>query len=87
MLMTLRSWIPEEKLQWPDLCENPNAISLIEKNPEKINWVRLSSNLNAIHILEQNHDKLYWGRAHWGEIILESQRHSFIGTRNYHQPK
>ena len=26
------------------LSENPNAISLLEKNPDKINWIMLSRN-------------------------------------------
>jgi hypothetical protein len=40
------------------LSENPNAIQLLEQNPDKINWEYLSNNPNAIHYLEQNPDKL-----------------------------
>jgi hypothetical protein len=42
------------------LSANPNAIHLLEQNPEKINWYLLSSNPNAIHLLEQNQDKINW---------------------------
>jgi len=41
--------------------ENPNAIDLLEANPDKINWDHLSFNPNAIHLLEQNPDKIDWG--------------------------
>jgi len=40
---------------------NPNAIHLLEKNPDKISWSDLSRNPNAIHLIEQNMDKIYWG--------------------------
>jgi hypothetical protein len=39
------------------LCENPNAIHLLNNN---INWFSLSRNPNAIHILECNQDKIEW---------------------------
>ena len=44
------------------LSINPNAISLLEQNPDKINWIFLSKNPNAISLLEQNPDKIYWNR-------------------------
>jgi hypothetical protein len=42
------------------LSQNPNAISILEKNPENIDWDMLSRNPNAIHILEKNPDKINW---------------------------
>lgn len=36
----------------------PNAIRLLEQNPDKINWSRLSGNPNAMHLLEANPGKL-----------------------------
>jgi hypothetical protein len=39
---------------------NPNAIHLLEENPDKINWDELSRNPNAIHLLEQNPNKINW---------------------------
>jgi exonuclease V gamma subunit len=45
---------------WDMLSRNPNAIHLLEQNPEKINWEYLSGNPNAIHLLEQNPDKINW---------------------------
>jgi len=46
---------------WSDLCENPYAVHIIEKNLDKLNkycWNILPKNHNAIHIIEQNLDKL-----------------------------
>ena len=59
--MKLLDWIDEKKLclHWW-LSENPNAIHLLERNPDKINWDHLSANPNAIHLLEQNIDKIEW---------------------------
>ena len=42
------------------LSHNPNAIHLLEQNPNKIDWSWLSKNPNAIHLLEQNPDKIDW---------------------------
>lgn len=42
------------------LCENPNAIRLLEENPDEISWFGLSFNTNAIHLLEKNQDKIDW---------------------------
>ena len=39
---------------------NPNAIELLEKNPNKIYWTSVSSNLNAIDFLKNNQNKLDW---------------------------
>ena len=39
---------------------NPNAIHLIEQNPNSINWDSLSENPNAIPLLEQYPDKINW---------------------------
>jgi hypothetical protein len=47
-------------IDWDDLSANPNAIPLLEKNPEKINWEKLCTNPNAIHLLEKNLDKIDW---------------------------
>ena len=33
------------------MSSNPNAIHLLERNPNKINWFELSRNPNAIHLL------------------------------------
>ena len=35
------------------LSGNPNAIHLLEANPNKINWNKLSSNPNALHLITQ----------------------------------
>jgi hypothetical protein len=39
---------------------NPNAIHLLEQNPDKIEWDYLSLNPNAIHLLEANPEKIRW---------------------------
>ena len=54
----LRDWINLDKIDWVCLSKNPNAIHLLEQNPEKINWAYLSINSNAIHLLEKNLDKI-----------------------------
>jgi hypothetical protein len=48
------------KIYWDCLSNNPNAIHLLEQNPDKIVWEWLSLNPNAIHLLEQNPDKINW---------------------------
>jgi hypothetical protein len=56
----LRDWIDIDKLNWINLSLNPNAIKLLENNPEKIDWCNLSLNPNAIKLLEKNQDKIEW---------------------------
>jgi hypothetical protein len=55
-LYKLLDWIDINELDWDGLfglsC-NPNAIHLLEANPDKINWNILSRNPNAIHLLEK----------------------------------
>ena len=61
-LYKLLDWIDINKLDWISLSQNsnPNAIDLLEKNPDKIYWDNLSLNPNAIHLLEKNQDKINW---------------------------
>jgi hypothetical protein len=47
-------------IKWFYLCQNPNAIPIIEKNMDKVEWAALSSNPNATHLLEKNIDKVDW---------------------------
>ena len=42
--MKLLDWVPLEKLDWDGLSSNPDAIHLLEKNPDKIDWYWLSMN-------------------------------------------
>ena len=42
--LTLRDWIPLEKLSWYCLSSNQAAIHLLEQNPDKIDWYTLSLN-------------------------------------------
>ena len=56
----LLDWVSKDKLDWCWLSKNPNAITLLEKNPDKIYWRRLSYNPNAIHLLEKNINKIDW---------------------------
>jgi hypothetical protein len=51
--MKLLDWIDESKIDWTLLSENPNAINLLEQNPDKIDWFWLCLNPNAIHLLEK----------------------------------
>ena len=54
----LRSWIDINKLIFFDLSENPNAMYLLEENPDNIDWTSLSKNSSSIHILEKNKDNI-----------------------------
>jgi hypothetical protein len=56
----LLDWIEPEKLDWCWLCENPNAISLLERNEDETYWDVLSRNPNAIPLLEKNADQIVW---------------------------
>ena len=51
-------------IHWKTLSSNPEAIHLLEENPEKISYFYLSSNTNprAIEILRQNMTKINWDR-------------------------
>jgi hypothetical protein len=49
----LLDWIDQKKLNWFILSKNPNAIDLLESNPDNINWNILSNNPNAIDLLEK----------------------------------
>ena len=42
------------------MSRNPNAIHLLEKNPEKIDWYELSMNSNAMRLLEKNPEIIKW---------------------------
>ncbi len=56
----LLDWIDISKINWNNLSENYNAISILEKNIDKVDWNNLSENYNAISILEKNIDKVDW---------------------------
>ena len=53
-MFKLKEFVIVDKLDWEQLTNNPNAVYLLEKNPEKIYWYRLSVNPNAIYLLNQN---------------------------------
>ena len=42
----LRVWIPIDRLKWDIIVYNPNAIDLLDANPDKIDWEKLPSNPN-----------------------------------------
>ncbi len=48
----LSYWIDKDKLIWEELSLNPNAIYLLESNPNKINWDNLSYNMSAIDLIK-----------------------------------
>ena len=58
-------------IAWCQLSQNPNAISILEKNQNRICWEMLSHNPNAIHLLEKNQDKISWGNLSRNEGIYE----------------
>jgi hypothetical protein len=51
-----------DERHWNNLCENPYAIEILEKNLNSINWFLLSGNPNAINLLEKNQDKIKWSQ-------------------------
>jgi hypothetical protein len=54
----LLDWINEEKLSWFGWSDNPNAIHVLENEPQRIRWNELSENPNAIHLLEKNPEEI-----------------------------
>jgi hypothetical protein len=56
----IKRFVCIDKIDWMWLSENPNAISVLEQNPEKINWTWLSKNPNAIHLLGNNKHRINW---------------------------
>jgi hypothetical protein len=52
------------QIRYSDLCENSNAVKLIEEMinnfPNYVDWRLLSKNKNAIHLLKDNLDKVCW---------------------------
>ncbi len=70
--LKLHDWVEEDKINWswmsgnpdkiywPILSENKNAVSILETNLDKVDWNLLSGNPSAIHILETNLDKVKW---------------------------
>ena len=54
------------------LSKNPNAIHLLEQNPDKINWAELSRNPNAIYLLEQNIHKINGKSYHVIQMLFTS---------------
>ena len=50
-MFKLRDWIPESRLHWCCLSTNPNAIQMLEANPDKINWYALHDN-PSMHLLK-----------------------------------
>ncbi len=66
----LKDWIDESKLDFTMLSSNPNAMYLLERNPEKINWSEMSGNPSAMHLLEKNPDKINWERLSWNKSAI-----------------
>ena len=56
----LLDWIDKDKLNWDNLCDNPNAIKLLQNNKHEINWCLLSENPNAIDLLENYQERIDW---------------------------
>jgi len=79
----LKDWIPFEKLNFGQLCLNPNAVDILldEKNRTKIDWYLLSSNTNykIIDMISQNLNKIEW--------FILSENPSAISILNKHRKK
>lgn len=76
----LRHWLKDREINWYFLSSNPNAIKLLEANPDKIYFREFCKNLNAIHFLSNNKDKIC-GRElsknpNAGKLLKENYRRS-----------
>ena len=69
--MKLLDWIPEDNLDWISSSENPNALHMLEANPNKIDWYSLSYNPNAIHLLKANPMKINWRQLSMNPSIFD----------------
>ena len=52
-----------KKIGFDNLSENPNAIELLEENPDKINWIYLSENPSIFELdyakMRENNQDMY----------------------------
>ena len=56
----LLDWIPQDKIDWSCLSENPRAVFFLGKHLDKIDWIMMSKNPNAILLFEQYPNKINW---------------------------
>ena len=56
----------------------PEAIQLLEKNPDKIDWFWLSSNPAAIQLLKANPEKIDWAMFSSNPAIFEYDYKSMV---------
>ena len=85
-------------IRWTALCANtnPEAIRILEDNPDKIDWSALSSNPAATRLLEKNQEKIVWsnlssnpdpGAIHLLENEIRTNPHNRISwallSKNY----
>ena len=57
----------QDKIYWPTLSRNPNAMDLLRENQDKINWWDLSSN-PSIFYQSYDYDKI---KKTIGDVIRE----------------
>ena len=69
--LKLRDWIDLNKLSIENLCDNPNAESILKENIDRIDWSYLSQNPYCINILEEHQDKIDWYYLSENENAIE----------------
>ena len=72
----LKNWVPIENLDWRYLSSNPNAITLLESNPEKnsMGFIIRQSKRNSFIGIQS-------GKNSMESFIMQSKRDSFIGNQ------
>lgn len=85
----LREWIKDKPVNWYFLSSNPNAIKLLEANPDKIYFREFCKNPNAIHFLSNNKDKIC-GRElsknpNAGKLLKENYRRCYRISLNWNK--
>jgi hypothetical protein len=72
MIKINNRFVPESKACFESLCENPNAIHIIEQHKDRICYKYLSSNPNAIHLVAPlNHDEMRRANKNFKREIAE----------------
>jgi hypothetical protein len=61
----------DEFIDWPSLCENPNATHIVQRFPDLIHWDYISENQNAIDFIQENKEHISWEWLYTNPAIFE----------------
>jgi hypothetical protein len=82
------NYLKHPDINWNKVCENPNAISLIEYlynlNPYdyRIKWDNLSLNKNAIKLLVNNYYRINWNNLSLNSSAIDILRFNYADTND-----